>query len=219
MKKLLTFCLTALCMTVQAQLATYPEGLRTGMVHNDDYTVRVRMPGGEWKDLFEYNVQVDMDKVQDASMVQFDMGSPVEVMVKNNNGTIRQVDIRPQSKSIRYEQHQNTIIFTLNQPQYLSIEFNGDRLHNLHLFANPPETETYAKEKKGVMYFGPGVHLPEDLPNNQIRVPSNTIVYLAPGAVVKAKLLVDKAENVRIIGRGILDHPIRGIEITNSKNT
>lgn len=218
MKKLLAFCLTALCMTVQAQLATYPEGLRTGMPHNDDYTVRVRMPGGEWKDLFEYNVQVDMDKVQDASMVQFDMGSPVELMVKKNNGTISQVDIRPQSKSIRYEEHRNTIIFTLNQPQYLSIEFNGDRLHNLHLFANPPETETYAKEEKGVMYFGPGVHRPGDLPNNQIRVPSNTIVYLAPGAVVKAKLLVDKAENVRIIGRGILDHPIRGIEITDSKN-
>ena len=64
-------------MAVQAQLVTYPEGLQTGMSHNDDYTVRVRVPGGDWKDLFEYNVQVDMDRVQDASMVQFDMGSPV----------------------------------------------------------------------------------------------------------------------------------------------
>lgn len=80
------------------------------------------------------------------------------------------------------------------------------------------ETETYTESRKGVMYFGPGVHKPKDLPNNQIRIPSNTIVYLAPGAVVKAKLLVDKAENVRIIGRGILDHPMRGIEVTDSKN-
>lgn len=46
------------------------------------------------------------------------------------------------------------------------------------------------------MYFSPGVHRPKDLPNNQIRIPGNTIVYLAPGAVVKTKLLVDKAENV-----------------------
>ena len=68
------------------------------------------------------------------------------------------------------------------------------------------------------MYFGPGVHLPKDLPNTQICIPSNTTVYLAPGAVVKAKLLVDKAENVRIIGRGILDHSIRGVEVTHSKN-
>ena len=68
------------------------------------------------------------------------------------------------------------------------------------------------------MYFGPGVHRPKDLPNTQIQIPSNTTVYLAPGAVVKAKLLIDKAENVRIVGRGILDHPIRGIEVTHSKN-
>ena len=88
----------------------------------------------------------------------------------------------------------------LDKPRYLSVEFNGDRLHNLHVFANPMETETYSKEEKGVMYFGPGVHRPKDLPNNQIRIPSNTTVYLAPGAVVKAKLWVDKAENVRIVG-------------------
>ena len=80
------------------------------------------------------------------------------------------------------------------------------------------ETEKYEKETKGVMYFGPGTHRPKDLPNNQIRIPSNTTVYLAPGAVVKAKLVVDKAENVRIIGRGIIDHAVRGIEITDSKN-
>ena len=218
MKKLLAFCFMVCCAVAQAQLVTYPEGLKTGMPHNDDYTVRVRVPGGEWKDLFEYNVQVDMDRVQDASMVQFDMGSLVEVMVKKNNGTIHEVDIRPRVNDIRYVQYKNVITFMLDKPRYLSVEFNGDRLHNLHVFANPMETETYSKEEKGVMYFGPGVHRPKDLPNNQIRIPSNTTVYLAPGAVVKAKLWVDKAENVRIVGRGILDHPIRGIEITDSKN-
>lgn len=218
MFRLAVAILLAFAAGVHAQLVTYPEGLATGMPHNDDYTVRVRVPGGEWKDLFEYNVQVDMDKVQNASMVQFDMGSPVEVMVKKNNETVREAAIRPLNNNVAYKQLQNTVFFTLDKPQYLSVEFNGDRLHNLHLFANPLETEKYGQEEKGVMYFGPGVHRPKDLPNNQIRIPSNTTVYLAPGAVVKAKLLVDKAENVRIIGRGILDHSIRGIEITDSKN-
>ena len=97
--KFITAILSAFfCLSIQAQLVTYPGTLSTGMPHNDDYTVRVRIPGGEWKDLFEYNVQVDMDKVQNASMVQFDMGSPVEVMVKKNNGTVREVAIRPLSK-------------------------------------------------------------------------------------------------------------------------
>lgn len=219
MKRQYAFCLLLLfVMAAQAQVVTYPDGLKANMPHNDDYTVRVRIPGGEWKDLFEYKVQVDMDAVQNASMVQFDMGETVEVMVKKNNGTIREVDIRPLNNNIRYRQTKNSIMFKLDKPQYLSVEFNGDRLHNLHLFVNPLETEVYKEAENGVMYFGPGVHRPLDLPNNQIRIPANTTVYLAPGAVLKAKLLVDGVENVRIIGRGILDHPIRGIEVTNAKN-
>ena len=113
-------------MTLQAQLVTYPEGLKANMPHNDDYTVRVRIPGGEWEDLFEYNVQVDMDAVQNASMVQFDMNGTVEVMVKKNNGTVREVDIRPLSCNIQYRQNKNVITFMLDKPQYLSVEFNGD---------------------------------------------------------------------------------------------
>ena len=34
-----------------AQLATYPEGVNAGMPHNDDYTVRVRVPGGRMERL------------------------------------------------------------------------------------------------------------------------------------------------------------------------
>ena len=139
-------CLLAIAIVFStfgnAQLVTYPEGLNTGMPHNDDYTVKVREAGGEWKDVFEYEVQVDMDRVQSASMVQFDMGSPVEVMVKKNNGSIQDVKIRPLAIGIQHTVNHNAIFFTLIRPQYLSIEFNGDRLHNLHLFANPLETET-----------------------------------------------------------------------------
>jgi len=188
------------------------------MYHNDDFTVKVRTIGGEWLDLYEYRVQVDMDRVQDASMVQFDMDEPVEVMVKKNNGNFSSVDIRPLKNNITYNRMGNVISFQLNQPRYLSVEFDGDRLHNLHLFANPVETRVYTESCDSVIYFGPGIHKPDDLPNNQIRIKSNTTLYLAPGAVVKAKLLIDNAENVKILGRGILDHPIRGIEITDSKN-
>ena len=169
-RQICSILLFIFCVTLQAQLVAYPEGLKANMPHNDDYTVRVRIPGGEWEDLFEYNVQVDMDAVQNASMVQFDMNGTVEVMVKKNNGTVREVDIRPLSCNIQYRQNKNVIIFMLDKPQYLSVEFNGDRLHNLHLFANPLETEVYKKAEKGIMYFGPGVHAPLDLPNNLIRV-------------------------------------------------
>ena len=119
---------------------------------------------------------------------------------------------------MKFERKQDCIFFTLDRPQKLSVEFNGDRLHNLHLFANPLETEVYSVDAPNVMYFGRGVHKPTDLPGSVFRVPSNTTVYLAPGAYIKGKLLVDNAENVRIIGRGMLDHPQRGFEVVDSKN-
>ena len=217
MKKYILFWVLIFSLSVSAQLVTHPGGVRIGITPNDDYTVRVREPGGQWQNLFEYNVHVDMDRVQDATMVQFDMGKgPVEVMVKKNNGKIYDVDIRPLKNNIAYTQVGNSILFTLDKPQYLSVEFNGDRLNNLHLFANPLETETYTDEADGVMYFGRGVH--QGFEDNTIKIPSNTTVYLAPGAIVKAKLLVINAENVRIIGRGIIDKPQRGIEVTDSKN-
>ncbi|MFT3787324.1 MAG: glycosyl hydrolase family 28 protein [Tepidisphaeraceae bacterium] len=51
-----------------------------------------------------------------------------------------------------------------------------------------------------------------------IVVPSNTTVYLAGGAVVKSTLSGDRADNVRIAGRGVLYQPARGLEITFSKH-
>lgn len=217
LRSILSLTASFMAMMANATLNVYPTG-NPNMPHNDDFTVKVRTIGGEWQDLYEYKVQVDMDRPQDASMVQFDMDEPVEVMVKKNNGIFSQVDVRPLRHSINYDRKGNTITFRIDEPKYLSVEFDGDRLHNLHLFANPVMSEVYTESGDGVLYFGPGVHRPGDLPNNQIRIPSNTTVFLAPGAVIRAKLLVDHAENVRIIGRGILDHPIRGIEVTNSRN-
>lgn len=82
-KLFLLFGFVLCVLVVQARsVVINPDLQNTGMPHNDDYTVRVRVPGGTWQDLFEYNVQVDMDRVQDASMVQFDIDGQVEVMVK-----------------------------------------------------------------------------------------------------------------------------------------
>jgi polygalacturonase len=98
----------------------------------------------------------------------------------------------------------------------LSIEFNGDRLHNLHLFANAIETVQPDPKDTNVMYFGPGIHTPKDLPGEEFNIPSGTTVYIAGGAIVRGKLVCDKVKNVRITGRGIIDQQQRGVEIRNS---
>lgn len=205
---------------VQAQIITYPVPRQLYYArHNDDYTVKVRQTGEkEWIDLYEYNVKVDADTRSDASMVQFDFTGEVEVLIQKNNGEVHQVDIRPSSKGIRPTVDGNCVLFTLDRPQKLSIEFNGDRLHNLHLFANAIGTDIPDKNAPGVMYFEAGYHEPTDSIAKNFPIPSNTTVYLEGGAVLKGPLVCDHVENVKILGTGMLHETSNGITINYSKN-
>ncbi|GAF05078.1 glycosyl hydrolase family 28 protein [Saccharicrinis fermentans] len=186
--------------------------------HNDDFTVQVKQNGGVWRDLFEYNVKVDLDNPQDASMVTFDFEGSVEVRVKKNNGKVREVKIRPSSLGIKHEVIGNDIFFRLDKPVKLSIEINGDRLHNLHLFANPVLKDIPQQNDPNIIYFGPGYHKPGDQPGNVYHIPSGKTVYLDGGAVVNGKFLIDRAKDVKIMGHGIVWHPERGVEIRYSEN-
>lgn len=205
---------------LQAQeLITYevPGGMFYS-AHNDDFTVKVRTPGGEWKDLYEYKVEVDMDNVQTASMVSFDFSGKVEVAVRKNNGTINSVQVRPLSFGIVPEVNSQVITFSLDQPLKLSLEVNGDKLQNLHIFANSILKNKPDPDDPNVMYFGPGIHQPKDLPGDVFHIPSGKTVFIDGGAVVKAKFLVDHARDVKIIGHGIVFQPERGVEIRHSQN-
>ncbi len=216
---LMISCLMASITAISQNLVTYnvPGGYKYS-AHNDTFTVQVRPVNGKWQDLFEYNVEVDLDTKSKASMVSFDFEGKVEVKVRKNNGLIQQVKIRPLSKGIMPEIQGNIVTFFLDKPTKLSIECNGDKLHNLHLFANAIETDIPKPDDPDVIYFGPGIHQPKDLPGDVFHIPSNKTVYLHGGAIVKGKFLVDHAENVKIIGRGIVMQPERGVEITYSKN-
>jgi len=201
------------------ELITYPVPAAVMYTnHNDDFTVRVRKPGGEWIDLFEYNVKVDLDAPQEASMAYFDFSGRVEVAVRKNNGRFQSVKVRPSSCGIHTKVQGSTVFFNLDKACKVSVEFDGDKLHNLHLFGNPIEQNLPDPKDPNVIYFGPGVHQPKDLPGDEFNIPSGKTVYIAGGAVVKAKFVVDHAKDVKIIGRGILDQPLRGVEIRNSQN-
>ena len=214
------FCFASLAMMSPAvysqELITYPapQAIIYSM-HNDDYTVRVRKPGGEWQDLYEYNVKVDMDKPQDASMVYFDFSGKVEVCVRKNNGGVNNLSIRPASAFVTPVIKGHLVYFTVNKPCKLSVEFNNDKLHNLHLFANAVERSKPDSTDANVIYFGPGVHEPKD---HIVNIPSNKTVYIAGGAIVRAKLICDSVSNVKITGRGILDRPGEGISVNFSNH-
>lgn len=220
MKHLIWIFFLAFSTMLQAQeLITYevPGGMFYS-AHNDDFKVKVRTPGGEWKDLYEYKVDVDMDNVQTASMVSFDFSGKVEIQVRKNNGTVNSVQIRPLSYGIVPEVNSQVITFSLDQPRKLSLEVNGDKLQNLHIFANSILKEKPNPDDPNVIYFGPGIHQPKDLPGDVFHITSGKTVFIDGGAVVKAKFLVDSANDVKIIGHGIVFQPERGVEIRHSQN-
>jgi hypothetical protein len=192
------------------QVFPFPEPVRYTH-HNDDFTVRVRTPGGQWQDLYEYNVKVDLDKpVKDASMVYFNFDGEVEVAVQKNSGRFGSVAVRPASKGIRTEVRDNIVYFRLAKPENLSIEFDEDRHHNLHLFSQairkdmprqpvsgPITTGKMPDFTQPVVYFGPGIH------DGQFILRSNTTVYIDGSAILKRPLVIHGVENVRIHSDGL----------------
>ena len=218
-KQLFLLVLIALSSKTTAQLVTYevPRELKYSQ-HNDDFTVQVRQNGGEWNDLFEYNVKVDLDNPQDASMVTFDFEGSVELRIKKNNGEVNSVKVRPSNLGVNPVIRGNDIYFTIEKPVKLSVEINGDRLHNLHLFANPVLKDIPKQNDPNVIYFGPGFHKPGDQPGDVYHISSGKTVYLDGGAVVNGKFLIDRAKDVKIVGHGIVWHPERGVEIRHSEN-
>ena len=231
----LAFSAIAANVSAQVRVATYPE---KSVELKDDYRVTVTSSvDGKTVDVPTLRCDVDLKKVQQASLALLEMEGGATVRVSMQKDTISSFMVRPTSKGIKAKKTDSrTIEFYLARPEYLSIEMNGDRKHNLHLLCDSLLQETYRGDEPQsinwtgqsahdvfvkdarLIYFGPGIHRPKDLPSGDIRIPSHCTVYLAPGAVVRARLVVDHAEGVRIVGRGIIDHPLRGIEITHSKN-
>jgi hypothetical protein len=205
------------------QLVPYP--VTEGMPRDGVFTVKVRTPGKEWQEIPAYLVKVSQGvstlaptktsgvnmSPQDSSMTSFGFSGVVDVSITCNKGNIESARIRPLSYGIASVITKNTIMFSLAQPRNLSVEVNGDIFHNLQLFANPVEATRPSPDDPNVIYYGPGLHQV-----GRVNVPSGKTVYLAAGALVEGSLLVSKAENVRILGRGILYQSAKPMNITLS---
>ena len=185
--------------TAAETLKVYPAP--SGATLNTTYTVKVREPGGEWKDLDEYQTTVGGYTPSSASFAYFDSDGPVEVSVTNNSGAISQAAVRPLSRNITPTISGNTMNFTVSEPMKLSVEINGNVQNNLSLFVNPIEVNAPSPTDPNVIYLGPGIY------NQNYTVPSGKTLYIAGGAIVKGTVYMDNATNVKLMGRGIIDHP------------
>ena len=193
-----------------------------GVELNDDFTVRIRpAEKTNWVSVPAYLVNVDEVRgtkhhVEHASMATFDFSEKVEIAVTYNKGKIDSARVRPLSYDIPFTIEGNTLQFSLEKPANLSVEVNGDIFHNLHLFANPLDTFEVDKKNPDLIYFGPGIHHVE---GGEFRIPSGKTVYVAGGAVMMGRMLIENVHDVKLLGRGIIDPSVKmGIRIANSRN-
>lgn len=195
----------------------------TGLPLNASFSVKARKPGGEWQTVpvlrartKTINEKTGSGIVRSSSVANLDFTGTVEVAVTSSKGAIASARIRPLSYDIPHEVSGDTITFSLSEPRNLSIEIGGDIYDNLQLHANPIEAQRPEESDPDVIYFGPGIHT---VPNNEVKVPSGKTLYLAGGAVLKARVTFTNVENARLLGRGILwDADGGGATVAFSKN-
>jgi hypothetical protein len=143
------------------------------------------------------------------SFASFDLSSSSAVTV-TCPGPVHDAKLLPTSSGITPTVAGNQVTFAVAKPGPLTLEVNGDWLHALHLFVNPPEIDIPSPTDPNVLYFGPGVH---EVKGGMV-VASGKTVYLAPGAVVYGtaepgghygEIFSLKGDNITLRGRGIID--------------
>ena len=139
---------------------------------------------------------------------------PVKIRVRRQGLPFNQVSIRPTDYKIRYKRiDDQTIELTLRNPrQKVSVEYDGNREHNLFLIPDIPESSS-AKHEDNVLYFGPGEH-----DAGRIELHSGQTLYVDEGATLYASLSANGANDIRIMGRGIICSSKASHNLSNRKN-
>jgi hypothetical protein len=182
---------------------------------NTDFIVRVRTPGGAWQDLHEHRVDVDWNNPQHASLVRFDFSGKVEVAIATGYKRFSSVQVRPASAGIKPRIAGGMAYFTIDKPVNLSVEFDGDKHHNLHLFAGAIGTDNSTGPGADVAVFGPGLHKPKDgAPVFSFK--SGQTVLIDGAAILEAGILLDNVENVTIKGHGLIERAVADVRMNTS---
>lgn len=126
---------------------------------------------------------------------------PAKVRIKKYGDPYSKVVVRPSIYGIEPVDCGNGVVeITIPDASKgkLSIEYDGDRYHNLFIYANEPDKDKPTASSSNVRYFGPGEHNP-----GTISLYNGQTLYIDYGAVVYANV-VAYGSDVTIAGHGVL---------------
>jgi len=199
-------------------LVTYPGP--PGITPSDLYTVTISVSQGApyiFNTSFVYKViaQQPPDNANteaDTSWTTYSFSGSSIVQITKTGTTIQSCAIRPDKYAIPTTIINNRCYFVLSSPKNVSVEINGDKIHPMLVFANPPEvavpvanginTINYPATPSvspSTIIFPPGV---SDVGNMTIK--SNTTYYFAGGSYVRGSFSGSDLQNVVFRGRGII---------------
>ncbi len=140
-----------------------------------------------------------------STFTTFATDGAVTVGVRDLQGSVSSAVVRPKSYGIVPTiQNGNTVEFTINPDQKVSVEVNGDTSNNVALiFADSPETNVPTGSNV-LAYTTPGVY---DLGSSAWCFPNGVdTLYIAGGVYLKGVISCpnDPGHRVNILGRGIL---------------
>lgn len=142
--------------------------------------------------------QRSVEETEYAGFVLFSTNTATEIKIRPNR-KFENVVVRPLSKNVTPAVNDGVITFTIPGSGFYSVELDG--YHSpLLLFADAEKEYDVDITAPDVIYYGKGIH---DV--GYIELHSNQTLFIDEGAVVYARVYAKDADNIRIIGHGILD--------------
>ncbi len=142
--------------------------------------------------------QRPIDQTELASYISFAADEEVEVTIIPKR-EFKEAVIRPLSAGIRPTIDENKIKFTCEYAGQYTLELDGP--HNaLHIFVDRVNNYDLPMDSEKLMYFGAGIH---DIGNVELN--DDSIVYIHRDAVVYGSFYAVGAQNIYILGNGVLD--------------
>ncbi len=117
--------------------------------------------------------------------------------------------VMPSAKNFRSTREGNVISVYLDKPDYFLLKLDASDDSILSVFADEPETDMPSKDDENVIYIE-GWYENEDGSPLFVLDRDNTILYLAPGSVLNARVRVF-GNGITVKGRGMILDPYSNI--------